>query len=63
LNVTANNTGTRQLHSGTISQTGRFSDIPGKNEPHIGVLAGFPRYGWGKLSGEIQLDLRAFDGQ
>ena len=29
-----------------------------KNDPHIGVLAGFPGYGWGKLSGEIHLNLK-----
>jgi len=35
-----------------------FSDIPAKNDPHIGVLAAFPGSGWGKLSGKKQLDLK-----
>jgi hypothetical protein len=39
-----------------------FSDIPGKNDPHIRVLAGFPGPEWGKLGGEIHLDSRAFGG-
>jgi hypothetical protein len=39
-----------------------FSDIPGKNDPHISVLAAFLGSGWDKLSGEIHLDLKAFVG-
>jgi hypothetical protein len=35
-----------------------FSDIPGKNDPHIGVLAGFPWSEWDNLSGKKQLDLK-----
>jgi hypothetical protein len=34
----------------------------GKNEPHIGVLAGFLMSGWGKVGGKNNLDLKAFDG-
>jgi hypothetical protein len=37
-----------------------FSDIPGKNDPHIGVLAGFMGSGWGKLGGESSLGLQGF---
>jgi hypothetical protein len=62
LNVTANNTVTRQMQSGTISQTGLFSGDPKKNDPHISVLAGFLRSGWGKVWGKNNLDLKAFDG-
>jgi hypothetical protein len=35
-----------------------FSDIPGKNDPHIGVLAAFPGSEWDKLGGKKQLDLK-----
>jgi hypothetical protein len=35
-----------------------FSDIPGKNNPHIGVLAAFPGSEWDKLGGKKQLDLK-----
>jgi hypothetical protein len=37
-----------------------FLDRLQKNDPHIGVLAGFLRSGWGKLSGKIHLDLKGF---
>jgi hypothetical protein len=30
----------------------------GKNDPHIGVLAGFLRFRGGKICGEIHLDLK-----
>jgi len=39
-----------------------FSDIPGKNDPHIGIPAGFPGSGWGKIGGENSIDLRPFGG-
>jgi hypothetical protein len=31
---------------------------PEKNDPHIRIPAAFPKSGWGKLSGYIQLDLK-----
>jgi len=40
-----------------------FSDIPGKNDPHIRVLAAFPGAGWDKLSGKKQLDLKGLTSQ
>ena len=52
-----------------ISRRGEFPEsrflrgTPVKNEPHIGVLAAFPWYGWGKLSGEIHLDLKGHTSQ
>jgi len=39
-----------------------FSGIPGKNDPHIHIPAGFPGPGWGKLCGEKIFDLMAFGG-
>ena len=36
---------------------------PGKNDPHIRVLAGIQGSGWGKLGGENSLGLRAFSGR
>jgi hypothetical protein len=63
LNVTANNTVTRQMQSGTISQTGLFSYLPGKNDPHIGVLTGFLRSEWGKVWGKNNLDLKGLTSQ
>jgi hypothetical protein len=40
-----------------------FSDIPGKNDPHIRVLAAFSGSGWGKLSGKNSLDLKGLTSQ
>ena len=40
-----------------------FSDIPGKNDPHIGVLAAIQGSGWDKLSGKKQLDLKGLTSQ
>ena len=39
-----------------------FLTPPGKNDPHIRVLAGIQGSGWGKLSGKNGLDSRAFSG-
>jgi hypothetical protein len=39
-----------------------FLAFVGKNDPHIGVLAGFLRSGGGKVWGKSNLDLKAFDG-
>jgi len=39
-----------------------FFRRPQKKDPHIGVLAGFLRSGWGKVWGKNNLDLKAFDG-
>jgi hypothetical protein len=33
-----------------------------KNDPHIGVLAGFIGVGWAKQCGEIGLDSRGLEG-
>ena len=41
----------------------RFSDIPGKNVPHIGILAGFTGARWHKIGGKIQLDLKGLTSQ
>jgi hypothetical protein len=39
-----------------------FSDIPGKNDLHIRIPAGFPGSGRDKLRGENHLDAIAFGG-
>ena len=39
-----------------------FLTPPGKNDPHIRVLAGIQGSGWGKLSGKNDPDSRAFGG-
>ena len=39
-----------------------FLTPPGKNDPHIRVLAGFPGFTWDKLGGKNGLDSRAFSG-
>jgi hypothetical protein len=36
--------------------------VPGKNDPHIRIPAGFLRYGWGKLGGKIRHDVTGFGG-
>jgi hypothetical protein len=47
-----------------ISRRGEFPGsrfligTTGKNDLYIRVLAAFPGSGWGKLSGEIHLDLK-----
>jgi hypothetical protein len=33
-----------------------------KKDPHIRIMAGFLGSRWGKLGGEIHIDLRAFSG-
>ncbi len=49
--------------SATVSLYSRlkpcFSDIPGKNDPHILIPAAFPGPGWAELSGDTCLDPRA----
>jgi hypothetical protein len=43
--------------------TAVFNPVPGKNDPHIRVLAAFPGFGWDKLNGKNSLGLRAFGDQ
>jgi hypothetical protein len=40
-----------------------FSDIPGKNDPHIRVLLAFPGSGGDKICGKKQLDLNGLTSQ
>jgi hypothetical protein len=40
-----------------------FLALAGKNNLHIRILAAFSWSGWGKLSGEIHLDLKGLAGQ
>jgi hypothetical protein len=47
---------------GEISVIPHFLALPGKNDPHIRIPAGFLGPGWGKLSGKNGLDSRAFSG-
>jgi hypothetical protein len=39
-----------------------FRSSSEKNDPRIGVLAGFIGVGWAKLCGEISLNSRGFEG-
>ena len=39
-----------------------FFPFPGKNDLHIGVLAGFRGSGWDKLRGKNSLDLTVIGG-
>jgi hypothetical protein len=36
--------------------------LPGKNDPHIGVLAAFPGPGWGKSGGKNSFDAKTTGG-